>query len=49
VLIEILDEAGSSTTPLKKGAAQDININYIMWGHSQKVQLAGVATLAPGA
>jgi hypothetical protein len=40
VVIEIDDEAGT-----KKSVGQDININLIMWGVSQKLQLAGVSRL----
>ena len=38
--IEIVE--GSS----KKTALNDINLAFIMWGHSQKVQVAGVLVLA---
>ncbi len=38
-----LDEG--SVTVNKGTAADDINLNFIMWGHSQKVQLAGVSAL----
>ena len=37
--VELIDE---STPSAKRSAIKDINYDYIMWGHSQKVQLAGV-------
>ena len=42
VVIEIVDEAKGP----RKSAVDDISIPYILWGHSQKIQLAGVARSA---
>ena len=35
--------AGAGASYQVSGAASDINYNYIMWGHSQKIQLQGVS------
>ena len=44
VQIEIFDDTGKAK-PGRKGTLGDINFEYIMWGFSQKVQLAGVPSL----
>jgi hypothetical protein len=41
----IVEVAGIDSFAGKKSAAQNIDVEYLLWGFSQKVQLAGVSSL----